>query len=88
MTAVWATIVASVLMLMWIAFLMVFWMLLIKPGVKFPSLSSYVNVFKRLTKSKPQILCGYHLTLEFRHSTLAVVDGKNCEVCKREGNNV
>lgn len=48
-------------------------------------LTRYEKFWRNMNKrKKPQRLCGYHLTLEFRSSSLALVDGKNCEICHRE----
>lgn len=56
-----------------------------KPDPKEP------NNYQRIVKKfKPRIqsqrLCGYHLTAQYRHSTVAIVDGRNCEVCAKEEN--
>lgn len=29
-------------------------------------------------------LCGYHIGLTMRRGEMAIVDGKNCELCKKE----
>lgn len=64
-----------ILALAWLGFglIMYFCFLYSKAKIKF--IIKYI---------KTQRLCGYHLTGDFRSRSLAVVDGRNCEICMKE----